>query len=129
MGTGQVRAQGGPGKRLSRKLIWALVAGGLAVVAAALVLSTRYGKAPGAELSIVFTPGATTQQRDAVLAACPGAGNAQAKPVTGAVASGQTPVLRYDVTHAGDLDQVAIVRCVSGRPGVAGIDINRGDEP
>ena len=59
----------------------------------------------------------------------PGAGNAQAKPVGGAVPAGQTPVLRYDVTRAGDVDQVAIVRCVAGRPGVAGIDIKRGDEP
>jgi hypothetical protein len=106
-----------------------LVAGGLAVVAAALILSTRFGKPPSAELLIVFAPGATTTQRDAVLAACPGAGNAQAKPVPSAVPSGQTPVLRYDVTHAGDLDQAAIVRCVSGRPGVTGIDVNRGDEP
>ncbi len=125
-----MREQRRPGsKRMSRKLIWALVVGGLAVVAAALILSTRFGKAPDADLLVVFRPGATSQQRDAVLAACPGAGNARAKPVTGAVPLGQTPVLHYDVTHAGDLDQAAIVRCISGRPGVAGIDVNRGDQP
>ena len=117
------------GKRLSRKLIWAFVAAGLAVVAAALVLSTRFGKPPHAELLIVFKPGTTTEQRDAVLAACPGAGKAQAEPEPAAVPSGQTPTLRYDITHAGDLDQVAIVRCITGRPGVAGIDVNRGDQP
>jgi hypothetical protein len=107
----------------------ALVAAGLAIVAAVFVLSTSFGKPPSGSLTIVFSPGASAQQRDAVLAACPGAGNARANPTGGPVPAGQTPTLSYDITHVGDAEQATIVRCVSGRPGVAGVDVNRGDEP
>ncbi len=74
------------------------------------------------EFVVYFTPEATDQQKEAVRNACPGVGQAVLEPRDRSDSkAARTYPVRYDISKASSLDRSAVIRCVSGQPGVRGI--------
>jgi hypothetical protein len=75
------------------------------------------------EFIVYFTPEATDAQKDAVRNACPGYGRAVLEPRDRSdLQTARTYPVRYDVTKASSQERSAVIRCVSGQPGVRGIN-------
>jgi len=75
------------------------------------------------EAVVIFTPGVTAQQQEAVRTACPSVGHALLEPPDrNDLQSSRRYPLRYDVTHASAQDKSALYRCLNGRPGVRGVN-------
>jgi hypothetical protein len=95
----------------------ATLVGGLALTAGC---SLAGGKQ---EFVVYFTADATDAQKDAVRNACPGVGKAVLEPRDRSdLQTARTYPVRYDVTKASAPDRSAVLRCVSGQPGVRGIN-------
>jgi hypothetical protein len=90
---------------------------------AALAVVAGCGLSGGkAEFVVYFTPEATDQQKEALRNACPGVGDAVLEPRDRSdLKTARTYPVRYDITKASSQDRSAVIRCVSGQPGVRGI--------
>lgn len=96
---------------------------GLAAVAVAVLAGCGSGIGAGKqEFVVYFVPEATDQQKEAIRNACPGIGKAVLEPRDrNNLATARTYPVRYDITKASTQDRSAVIRCVSGQPGVRGI--------
>ncbi len=81
------------------------------------------GPPPTVEGVVYFTGDATKAQKDAVRKACPSVGGAiQEPPDRNNLDVTRVYPLRYDLTKASSSDRAKLFGCVSGRPGVLGIN-------